>query len=495
MQHMQTAMEKNLQVMFSQFAAQFQAPTGASVVGSANKGKPSKESEQDPYILDLQDTGGGYDSDGKSIHGDGRRRPVSQTTSHPPPDSERTDIQRPSSPTGSIHSSEFESDNLFLRLKQQRENLLNEVALAGGFEREGPVSAQITGVSSDMVGTSYTPINLNLPWSDSLSEHVSVHDKIITGTMARNGTPINRNSSKVHPWKIGDLFKETDLSKSTPFPKAYLPYPPTDKCSSEAVKIESEPVDQPFEHVDSQGIPTGSTIDLSQGRVSLSESALIAQENLVQRLIGSINSLDTLIKFAVSQQEHLSSDSMLEVLRHARFDIAASSSYAWRTAHNIRLLRRQAAIDVLQGSNTHPPMNKSNFQDLYRAPLNSSSLFGGKLADIHQKLVQNLQVRPILVGAPGARQSVKNRNGQNIESQQFRKPFSQGPPKKSRAQKRQLYLNQGPPNKKQAPAGTSSSQLESSKNPSPSPGSGKGRGRGQGGRGGKGRGGGTGAPQ
>jgi hypothetical protein len=266
-----------------------------------------------------------------------------------------------------------------------------------------------------MVGSSTNPINLNLPWSDSLSEHVSVHEKIITGTMDRNGTPNTRNSSRVHPWKIGDRFKETDLAKSTPFPKAYLLFPPTEKCSSEAVKLESEPLDQPFEHVDSQGVPTGSPIALSQGRISWSESALVAQEKLVQRLIGCINSIDTLLKFAVSQQEHLSSDSMLEVLRHARFDVAASSSYAWRTSHNIRLMRRQAAIDVLHGSITHPPMTASNKFVV--------SLFGGKLADIHQKLVQNLQVRPILVGPQGARQSGTNRSDQNFESKSFRKPL------------------------------------------------------------------------
>jgi hypothetical protein len=101
---------------------------------------------------------------------------------------------------------------------------------------------------------------------------------------------------------------------------------------------------------------------------------------------------------------------MLEVLRHTRFDIAECSSYAWRTAHNIRFLRRQAAIDVLKGLTTHPPLNQSNFQDLYRTPLNSTYLLGGKLAYIHQELVQNLQVRPILVGAPSESQSVMNRS-------------------------------------------------------------------------------------
>jgi hypothetical protein len=174
-------------------------------------------------------------------------------------------------------------------------------------------------------------------------------------------------------------------------------------------KIESSPAAQPFEQANAQGIPTGNNIDLSQGKVTLPESYLVALENLVLRLIGAINSLDTLINFAASEQEHLSPESLAEVLKHSRFDIAANSSYAWRTAHNIRLLRRQAAIDVLQTKRTHPPLSQTNLQDLYRAPLNSESLFGGKLAEIHQQLVKNMQVRPILVTTPSDRGAPKER--------------------------------------------------------------------------------------
>jgi hypothetical protein len=397
---------------------------------------------------------------------------------------------RPSSPTGSTHSSEFESDNLFLRLKRQRENLLSEVAIAGGFTRENLVTAQFTGVSSDMVGSAAnTPPNLNLPWTKPISDHVSVHNKIITGNMARNGTPLTHYSSKNNPWKIGELFKEGDLYKSVPFPKAYRPYPPSADCPSEAVKLETTPQAQPFERANAQGIPHGSKIDLSKGKISLTESTLVAQENIILRLLGAINSLDTLLQFAATQQEHLSSDTMAEVLRHSRFDVAASSSYAWRAAHNIRLLRRQAAIDVLQESNTHPPLSHSNYQELYQAPLNTESLFGGKLAEIHKQSVQNMQVRPILVASPnvpshGERKSVLNRIGYNTEPQQFRKPYNQAPPKK-RTQKRQSYNPQGgPPAKRYAPAGASPSSFSSD----PPQGSGKGKGKNQGGRG-KGRGG------
>jgi hypothetical protein len=373
---------------------------------------------------------------------------------------------------------------------------LNEIAIAGGFTRELPVTAQITGVSSDMVGSSVTPPNLTLPWSKPVSDHVPLHDKIISGNMARNGTPLTRFSSKNNPWKIGELFRESDLSKSTPFPKAYQPYPSTSACSHAAVRLETNPQDQPFEHTNAQGLPQGTSVDISKGKVTLTESAMVAQENLVMRLLGAINSLDTLLHFAATQQEHLSSDSMAEVLRHARFDVAASSSYAWRSAHNIRLLRRQAAIDVLQESSTHPPLSQSNFQDLYHAPLNSDSLFGGKLAEIHKQSVQNLQVRPIIVNSPsipayGERKSAPNRTGYPTESRSFRKPYP-APPKKQRAQKRQYYIPQGPPAKRYAPAGASSSSLPSEPAPQGS-GKSKRKSKSQGGRG-KGRGGGPGAP-
>jgi hypothetical protein len=348
------------------------------------------------------------------------------------------------------------------------------------------VTAQITGVPKDMVGSTITPPNLTLPWTKPVSDHVPLHDKIISGNMARNGTPLSRFSSK-NPWKRGDLFRENDLSKSTPFPKAYQPYPPTSSCSHEAVRLEKTPQDQPFEHANAQGLPQGSHIDISKGKVTLSETALVAQENLVMRLLGAINSLDTLLNFAATQQEHLSADSMAEVLRHARFDVAASSSYAWRTAHNTRLLRRQAAIDVLQESATHPPLSQTNFKDLYNAPLNSESLFGGKLAEIHKQSVQNLQVRPIIVGstsvpAHGERKSVISRT----ETRSFRKPYPE-PPKKQRAPKRQSY-QQGPPAKRYAPAGATSSSFASDPATHGSHGSGKGKNKNQGGRG-KGKGG------
>jgi hypothetical protein len=352
------------------------------------------------------------------------------------------------------------------------------------------VTAQFTGVSSDMVGSAAnTPPNLNLPWSKPLSDHVPVHEKMITGNISRNGTPLTHYSSKNNPWKIGELFKEGDLYKSVPFPKAYRPFPPSAACPSEAVKLETTPQAQPFERANAQGVPHGTKIDLSKGKISLTESTLVSQENIIFRLLGAINSLDTLLQFAATQQDHLSSDTMAEVIRHSRFDVAASSSYAWRAAHNIRLLRRQAAIDVLQESNTHPPLSNSNFQELYQAPLNSESLFGGKLAEIHKQSVQNMQVRPILVTSPnvpahGERKSVLNRIGYSTDSQSFRKPYNQAPPKK-RTQKRQNYNPQGPPAKRYAPAGASPSSFSSD----PSfQGSGKGKGKSQGGRG-KGRGG------
>jgi hypothetical protein len=236
-------------------------------------------------------------------------------------------------------------------------------------------------------------------------------------------------------------------------------------------------------------MPHGSKIDLSKSKISLTESILVAQENIILRLLGANNSLDTLLQFAATQQEHLSADTIAEVIRHSRFDVAASSSYAWRAAHNIRLLRRQAAIDVLRESNTHPPLSNSNYQELYQAPLNTESLFGGKLAEIHKRSVQEMQVRPILVASPnvpsqGERKSVLHRIGYNSETQ-FRKPYNPAPPKK-RPQKRQHYNPPGgPPTKRYAPAGVSPSSSFSTDTQNPSTGKGKGK---QGGRG-KGRGG------
>jgi hypothetical protein len=495
MQNMQKALESNMSKMFANFSSRFRKQNEfekiqTPPITARHSRDQVTEQESDPYVLELQDKGG-YDSEGRSVQGDSRpiSHTVSHTVSHPPPppdpDKKNLDHTRPSSPTGSTHSSEFDSDNLYLRLKRQRENLLSEVAIAGGFTREDIMTAQFTGVSSDMVGSAAnTPPNLNLPWSKPISDHVTVHEKIITGNVARTGTPLTHYSSKNNPWKIGELFKEGDLSKAVPFPKAYRPCPPSAACPSEAVKLETTPQAQPFERANAQGMQHSSKIDLSQGRISLTESILVAQENLILRLLGANNSLDTLLQFAATQQEHLSADTMAEVIRHSRFDVAASSSYAWRAAHNIRLLRRQAALNVLQESNTHPPLSNSDFQELYQAPLNSESLFGGKLAEIHHRSVQEMQVRPVLVTSPSPGER-NYRTGYNPDSQ-FRRPYNQAPPKK-RAQKRQTYTTQGPPAKKCSPAGVSHSSSFYS-DPLPNKGSGKGKGKNQGGRN-KGRGG------
>jgi hypothetical protein len=267
---MQKQLEENMKNMFQQFSSRVMS----NQVGSSSRKEtqvisPTPQMEQgidhdhdqDPYVIALQDKGG-YDSDGKSVVNEGYHHSVSHTVSHtttnpdPMPETRRMEQARPSSPTGSSHTSESESENLFLRLKRQREYLLNEIAIAGNFTRDLPVTAQITGVSKDMVGSTTTPPNLTLPWSKKVSDHVPLHDQIISGTMARNGTPLSRLSSK-NPWKIGDLFREGDLSKSTPFPKAYQPYPPTSSCSHEAVRLEKTPLDQPFEHANAQGLPQG----------------------------------------------------------------------------------------------------------------------------------------------------------------------------------------------------------------------------------------------
>jgi hypothetical protein len=146
--------------------------------------------EQDPYDLDLQDREG-YDSNGKSVHGNGHQHTISHTVTHqtiPDPQISQRHT-RATSPGSTSQASDYESDNLFLRLKRQREILLDEMAIAGGFNKDNPATAKITGMSRELVGTYNAPPNLNLPWSTDISEHVSVQNNIITDTMTRTGTP------------------------------------------------------------------------------------------------------------------------------------------------------------------------------------------------------------------------------------------------------------------------------------------------------------------
>jgi hypothetical protein len=500
LQNMQKVMADNMKAMFAQMSGQqsVQQPDEqhGEVERESSHIQPSTQEDnenedQDPYVLHLQDRQG-YDSDGKSVMGN--TNPISHTVTHQslqdPQLAQRN--TRATSPGSTSHVSDYESDNLFLRLKRQREVLLDEVAIAGGFTRDNPATAKITGMSRELVGTYTAPPNLILPWSTDISEHVTVHNRIINGTMTRSGVPKSSSFSKAHPWKMGEYFKEGDLGKTTPFPKAYRPFPQTTDCASEAAKLECTPQAQPFEHANAQGFPQGKLIDLSQGRVSLSDNYLAAQENLNLRTIGALNSIDTIIRFMASEQEHLSPERLAEVYRHARFDIAAGTSYAWRSTHNIRLLRRQAAIDVLKETRSHPPLSQTNLQDLYRAPLNADSVFGGQLAATHKDLVSKLQVRPIVVNAPferqGERKSVSNRGGYNPDHT-FRRPYNQGPPPKKpqqRSQKRPNYSPQGPPAKRHSPAGDSSFTSSSGNTPPPQ-GSNRGRGRGQGGPRGRGK--------
>jgi hypothetical protein len=145
----------------------------------------------------------------------------------------------------------------------------------------------------------------------------------------------------------------------------------------------------------------------------------------------------------------------------------------------------------------HPPLCPANLQTLYRAPLGSESLFGGLLTSTHQTLVQNMQVRPIVVNAPAPRARSPRRDrrpGSERGDQSFRRPHSQGPPRKpqqSRSQKRPSAPPQGPPAKRQSPAGASSFVSEPVPYP---PAGGRARSKGQGGRS-KGKGGPSGTPR
>jgi hypothetical protein len=193
-----------------------------------------------------------------------------------------------------------------------------------------------------------------------------------------------------------------------------------------------------------------------------------------------------------SEHEQISPDRMAEIIRHARFDIAAGASYTWRLNNNIRLLRRQGAIGVLQESRTHPPLSQTNYQELYRAPLNSESLFGGLLEKTHQQLVQNMQVRPIIVNTGERTRGERKPFKEKIDKTEFKRPYNQAPMKKQKQQRAQKRPYNAPQNttspaKRQSPAGASTFTFDSTNNPPPS-GVGRNRGKNQGGRG-KGKGG------
>jgi hypothetical protein len=254
-QNMQQIMAENMKNMFAQMSGSFseaqsvpperqQSFTGDQqgeiVLESQNP--PSTDNineEQDPYVIELQDRQG-YDSDGKSVRGNTISQTVTHQTYQDPQLAQRK--TRANSPGSTSQVSDLESDNLFLRLKRQRETLLDEVAIAGSFTRANPATAKITGMSQELVGTYNAPPNLNLPWSNDITEHVTVHNRIINGTMSRSGIPKSSSFSKAHPWNLGEYFKEGDLGKTTPFPKAYRPFPPTADCTAEAAKLECTPM-------------------------------------------------------------------------------------------------------------------------------------------------------------------------------------------------------------------------------------------------------------
>jgi hypothetical protein len=64
------------------------------------------------------------------------------------------------------------------------------MSIAGGFTRDNPATAKITGMSRDLVGTHNAPPNLNLPWYNDIYEHVTVHNK--TCTMTRYCIPYSK---------------------------------------------------------------------------------------------------------------------------------------------------------------------------------------------------------------------------------------------------------------------------------------------------------------
>jgi hypothetical protein len=396
------------------------------------------------------------------------------------------------SPGAASRVSDYESENRFLKLKKQRDLVFTQIASTIGFDRVNTEKAACPGLSEAMLGTSQAPPNVGLPWTTAFPDHVQLHNRIMDGSVARNGTPNSGPLNKAQPWKMGESFKVGDLSKTTVFPQTYTPYPSVPLCSTEPPPVEVGPRRQPFEIGTKQGHSTGRPVDLTRGQVKLTETYLQAQQALAMRSVGAFNSLDTLLHYLATEGEHLSSDQLAEVIRHARFDVAAGSSYALRTAHNLHLLRRQAALGTLQGAHAQPELLPADLQDLYRAPLRSESLFGGELASLHQSLVDKMQSRPLVVSSPGSRPSVMDRLGPPPTDKRFKAP--RGKPRKRKRPRHDSRSPKGTPAKQQTPAGVSSTETGVEPAP-PSPGRGRGRGRGQNRGRGKGRGDGQGPVQ
>jgi hypothetical protein len=478
-----------------------QVPTPAADLHSQTQKRPHKKPaashEQDDNIIDLQDQGG-YDSEGREVtdvtpHTTATGTPGRTVVQTIQPQILPLDTPHRSVSPGAVSRvSDIESENRFMKLKKQRDNVFSQIAATIGFDRVNPEKAACPGLSEAMLGSSQALPNVGLPWNSAFPDHVALHNRIMDGSVARNGTPHLNPHVKAQPWKVGDSFKVGDLSKTTVFPQTYTPYPTVPLCSAEPPPLEVGPRSQPFETGTKQGSSTGRPVDISRGQVRLNETYLHAQQAMIMRSIGAFNSLDTLLHYLATEGDNLTPELFAEVVRHARFDIAAGTSYAMRASHNMHLLRRQAAIGTLQGARAQPPLTQADYQDLYRAPFKSESLFGGELASLHQVLVDKMQSRPLVVASPNSRPSVMDRLGPMPTDKAFKSP--RGQPKKRKRPRRTSHSPQGTPAKQQTPAGVSSSDTGAEPTP-PSPGRGRGRGRGQNKGRGRGRGSGQGADQ
>jgi hypothetical protein len=67
------------------------------------------------------------------------------------------------SPGAVSRVSDYESENCFLRLKQQQDNVLSEIAATIGFARDNSKTPTLPGLSEEILGTTQEPPNVGLP--------------------------------------------------------------------------------------------------------------------------------------------------------------------------------------------------------------------------------------------------------------------------------------------------------------------------------------------
>jgi hypothetical protein len=137
--------------------------------------------------------------------------------------------------------------------------------------------------------------NLGLPWSDSTSKHVELHNAILFSCHSRDGISTSGASSKAHLRKPRESFKESDLKGTTLLQNCYCHSPQIGFCDMEAPKLECPAHDQPFEQSSVAGDSLGVPVNLSQGGVRLQDFFLAPFETLLLCILGVFSSLETIL--------------------------------------------------------------------------------------------------------------------------------------------------------------------------------------------------------